>query len=106
MNVKRNLSKALLLTCLASSALPALAVTYDSAWYASRRSPYGVTYQPMATSGDHFCFLSSVGMEEIDVSEEYAKCDIYSNGYTWVLTAYIEGGSDAYVYCKAYCYNN
>jgi hypothetical protein len=45
-------------------------------------------------------------MEEIDVSEEYAKCDIYSNGYTWVLTAYIEGGSDAYVYCKAYCYNN
>lgn len=105
MNIKRNISKALLLSSLALSAIPAWAISYDSFWYVSKYRG-GTSYQVMASYPHHFCYLSRVGVEETDVSSEYAQCNVYVSGGSWVLEAYLEGtGGDHYASCSAICYN-
>ena len=112
MDIKLKIFRVLLLSILALSVFQAGAVSFYTEYTADRRSPAGTTWVKMLPISGYFCFLSKVGMEEIDVSSEYAHCNIsyiydYTNyAYYWWLSAYVEGGSDAFVSCKATCYRN
>lgn len=97
----------LMLSCILSlSVMPAWAVRYDSIHYKNRYNSAGSSYKVLPTNSDHFCYLSTVTIEETDTGGEEATCRLRRSGAVWLLEAILGKSSDADVECTAICYSH
>jgi hypothetical protein len=101
MNVIRKLSTVLLLSSLALTALPAEA--RHTVFDAERRDNAGTTTRVCEPHATHFCYLSSVGMQDTDTGGERATCRVRQSGTVWILEAILRQNDDADVFCSASC---
>lgn len=107
MNAIRNTSAALLLSSLAFTALPAGAVSFDSGPYnADRQNTAGTTTTIGPPHANHFCYLSRVGLRDIDNGSEIATCQVRRSGTVWILEAILNQNDDHDAFCSMTCYNN
>jgi hypothetical protein len=106
MNTKRGISALMFSLLLLLGSVPAWAVSLNSTWAVSRNNTDGTTSQNMSSSATTFCYLSKVGVEETDTSNEKAMCQVLPGNSLWTLQAVLGVNSDADVECRAYCYNN
>jgi hypothetical protein len=106
MNAKRYFSNVLLVASLVSSALPAAAgtVQFQTTLSAFRNNNIGTTTTVGPTHTDHFCYLSTVTMQNTDTSGETATCRVVRSGAVWLLEATLGRNDDADVSCSATCY--
>lgn len=105
MNAKLNICTGLLFSSLALSAGPAGAVSPHTFWFTNAINNK-VNPLNIATSPTHFCYLSTVGVENTDTDGERATCRLTRQPAVWVLHADLGENNDADVFCAAYCYNN
>lgn len=67
----------------------------------------GVTNEVQArnlmSTNNSICFLTKVGVRDVDGGSEIAECAIIDNGGTWVLQARIPNAVDQDVFCAARC---
>ena len=84
----------------------ASAVSFDSAHSTSRFNSAGTTTKVLPPHANHFCYLSSISIEETDTGGEEATCRVRRSGTVWILEARLDKSSDADAECTATCYNN
>lgn len=109
MNIKRKISSVLLLSSLALSSLPAMAVSYDSSYIADQYNTPGTDTRVLPPFANHFCYLSMVEMDKLDTEQNLARCRVTTQNGSWILQATLGNGAgadDADVVCRAVCYNN
>ena len=109
MNATRILHAVLFSLLLVLSALPAEAVSLNGFYSVERKNSGGESEKQMTHFSTTFCYLSKVGLENTDTTDEMAACQIIlkPDGYWW-LQAVLEraNADDADAECAAICYNN
>ena len=106
MKLKATLTKVIALLILSIGPISANAVSFDSSWFATRSNGGGTTTVIMPPHAVHFCYLSRVGVNDTDSSNEWATCRVRRSGTVWILEAILSSSDDADVFCEATCYNN
>jgi len=95
------------LLALAAGAAPALAVSFNAQFFASKFNTPGTATTVMTLSSNTFCTLTGVGVEDTDIALERATCRVTRGPVVWQLDATLGSGStDADVTCIAVCFNN
>ncbi len=77
---------------------------HRGAFTAEKHNSAGVHDVVMTAVSKSFCALTLVDMEDIDAFAERARCQVYSNGASWVLRAQLLQNNDADVICQARCF--
>ncbi len=103
-NNKRRISSLLFSLFLLAGSAPAWAVNPHSNWNANRFNTAGSSFINMSPTATTFCYLSSVGFEDIDTGGERATCRVTRGAVVWTLEAILGASSDADALCSAYCY--
>lgn len=107
MNCKAKLLGLLLSSLMTASALPASAdVEFESTYTLKQYNTRGSAFKVLlgTNTWSHFCFLTSMTVEETDTGSEHARCKVYMDYPSWWMQANLGKSSDADVECTATCY--